>query len=133
MLKQIRYRIGFISWMVFITVMSLVSFEDDNSLDISIPYFDKLVHFTFYFIAGILGGLFGREISKGRFSKTKVLGISFVGLVFYGIIIEVLQSSMTTYRSGELMDVMANSAGALLGTLLIWGVFSKRSDLKWEN
>jgi VanZ family protein len=119
--------------MVFITVLSLVSFEDDYSLDISIPYFDKLVHFTFYFIASILGGLFGREISMGRFSKTKVLAISFVGLVFYGIIIEVLQSSMTTYRSGELMDVMANSAGALLGTLLIWGVFSKRSDLKWEN
>jgi len=132
-LKQIRYRIGFISWMVFITVLSLVSFEDDNSLDISIPYFDKLVHFTFYFVASILGGLFGKEISKGPLSKTRVLGISFVGLVFYGIIIEVIQSSMTTYRSGELMDVMANSVGALLGTLLIWGVFSKRSGLKWEN
>ncbi|WP_297762608.1 VanZ family protein [uncultured Muriicola sp.] len=133
MLKQIRYRIGFISWMVFITVMSLVSFEDNNSLDINIPYFDKLVHFTFYFIASMLGGLFGREISKGHIAKAKVLGISFVGLVLYGIIIEVIQSYMTTYRSGELMDVMANSTGTLLGTLLIMGVFSKRSGLKWEN
>ncbi len=132
-LKQIRYRIGFISWMVFITVLSLVSFEDDNTLDISIPYFDKLIHFTFYFIASILGGLFGREISKGHISKTKVLGISFISLVLYGIIIEVLQSNLTTYRSGELMDVMANSAGTLLGTLLILGVFSKKSALKWEN
>ncbi len=119
--------------MVFITVMSLVSFEGNNSLDISIPYFDKLVHFTFYFIASMLGGLFGREISKGHIAKAKVLGISFVGLVLYGIIIEVLQSYMTTYRSGELMDVMANSTGTLLGTLLIMGVFSKRSGLKWEN
>jgi len=132
-LKQIRYRIGFISWMVFITILSLVSFEGDNSLDINIPNFDKLIHFTFYFIASMLGGLFGREISKGRISKTKVLGFSFLGLVLYGIIIEILQSSMTTYRSGELMDVMANSAGTLLGTLLIWSVFSKRYGLKWEN
>lgn len=131
-LKQIRFRIGFISWMVLITVLSLVSFEDDNSLDINIPYFDKLVHFTFYFIASMLAGLFGREISKGHTSKAKVLGISFVGLVLYGIVIEVLQSNFTTYRSGELMDVLANSAGTLLGTLLIWGVFSERSALKWE-
>lgn len=133
MLKKIRYRIGFISWMVIITVLSLVSFKSDNTPDISIPFFDKLVHFTFYFIASILGGLFGREITNGHIAKAKVLGISFVGLIFYGIIIEVLQSKLTTYRSGELMDVMANSAGALLGTLLIWGVFSKKSALKWEN
>ena len=119
--------------MVIITVLSLVSFKSDNTPDISIPFFDKLVHFTFYFIASILGGLFGREISKGHIAKAKVLGIFFVGLIFYGIIIEVLQSKLTTYRSGELMDVMANSAGALLGTLLIWGVFSKKSALKWEN
>ncbi|NNJ89621.1 MAG: VanZ family protein [Eudoraea sp.] len=133
MLKHIRYRIGFISWMVLITILSLVSFEDDTSLEINIPYFDKLVHFTFYFVASMLGGLFGREISKGGISKVKVLGISFVGLIFYGIIIEVIQGSLTTYRSGELMDVIANSAGTLLGTLLIWGVFSKGSGLKWEN
>lgn len=81
----------------------------------------------------MLGGLFGREISKGRISKIKILGISFLGLVFYGIIIEILQSSLTTYRSGELMDVIANSTGTLLGTLLIWSAFSKRSGLKWEN
>jgi VanZ family protein len=119
--------------MVFITILSLISFEGDNSLDITIPHFDKLVHFSFYFIAGVLGGLFGREISKGQSSKLKILGISFVGLVLYGIIIEVLQSYLTTYRSAELLDVLANSVGALLGTLLIWTVFSKRSGLKWEN
>lgn len=133
MVKQFRYRIGFIFWMVFITILSLVSFGEDNSLDINIPYFDKFIHFTFYFTASMLGALFGREISKGRISKTKILGISFLGLVVYGIIIEILQSSLTTYRSGELMDVIANSTGALLGTLLIWSVFSKRSGLKWEN
>jgi VanZ family protein len=132
-LKQIRYRIAFIGWMVFITVLSLVSFDDNTSMEINIPYFDKLIHFTFYFIASILGGLFGREISKGHIPKAKILGITFAGLIAYGIIIEVIQESVTTYRSGEIMDVTANSAGALLGTLLIWGVFSKRSHLKWEN
>jgi VanZ family protein len=121
--------------MVFITVLSLVSFEDDNTLDmnLNIPYFDKLIHFTFYFIASILAGFFGREISKGKMSKVNVLVISFCSLVLYGIIIEVLQSSLTTYRSGELMDVVANSTGVLFGSLLIWRVFSKRSGLKWEN
>ncbi len=132
-LKNIRYRIGFLAWMVFITVLSLISFEGDNSLNIKIPHFDKLVHLSFYFIASVLGGLFGREISKGRISKLIVLGISFVGLVLYGILIEVLQAYLTTYRSAELMDIMANSTGALLGILLIWAVFYKGSGLKWEN
>ncbi len=92
----------FSGWMVFITALSLMSFPDDNSL-YKIPYFDKVVHFFFYFTASVLGCLFGREQTSGKNSKLKVLLITVFGLIIYGILIEVIQSSFTTYRSGELI------------------------------
>ena len=119
--------------MVGITVLSLVSFEDDLSLGFSIPYSDKIVHFTFYFIAGILGILFGQNLKQDITNNMKVLLVFVFSLVGYGIIIEVLQSTFTTNRSGEIMDVMANSAGALLGTLLMWAVFSGKTGLNRKN
>ncbi len=122
--------IAFISWMVFITVLSLVSFDDETSLGLDIPYFDKVVHFTFYLVAGILGSIFllSRKVEKkGRKGiSVKLL----LGLVGYGIIIEVLQGSLTTYRSAEFLDVLANSAGALMGILLMWVLFAKRTASK---
>ena len=133
MLKRYILGIGFVSWMVGITVLSLVSFEDDLSLGFSIPYSDKIVHFTFYFIAGILGILFGQNLKQDITNNMKVLLVFVFSLVGYGIIIEVLQSTFTTNRSGEIMDVMANSAGALLGTLLMWAVFSGKTGLNRKN
>ena len=133
MLKRCILGIGFVSWMVGITVLSLVSFEDDLSLGFSIPYSDKIVHFTFYFIAGILGILFGQNLKQDITNNMIVLLVFVFSLVGYGIIIEVLQSTFTTNRSGEIMDVMANSAGALLGTLLMWAVFSGKTGLNRKN
>jgi VanZ family protein len=119
--------------MVLITILSLVSFEDNESLDIRIPHFDKIVHFTFYFTASVLGALFARDLYGRRRTKLPVLTVLFFGLLGYGIIIEVLQSTFTSYRSGEILDILANSAGALLGIMLMWALFSGKTGLKWEN
>ncbi|MGY6649237.1 VanZ family protein [Wenyingzhuangia sp. IMCC45574] len=40
-------------------------------------------------------------------------------IIIYGVIIEVLQSSLTTYRTGDLLDVLANSTGVILGYLIL--------------
>ncbi|GGD46321.1 VanZ family protein [Muriicola marianensis] len=123
--KRNLFGIAFITWMVFITVLSLVSFDDDTSLDLEIPYFDKIVHFTFYFIAAVLGGLFLLS-SKQKVKANKQLFLKFLfGLIGYGIIIEVFQGSFTTYRSAELLDILANSVGAIIGILLIRVVYRK--------
>jgi VanZ family protein len=77
--------------------------------------------------------MFFREFSKGKIRKEKVFWIIPIGLIIYGIIIEVVQGSFTSYRSAEPLDVLANTLGAVLGTLLIKALFSDRSQLKWEN
>ncbi|NNK11617.1 MAG: VanZ family protein [Flavobacteriaceae bacterium] len=133
MLKRYVTGTGFVGWMVGITILSLVSFEDETSLDLEIPYLDKIVHFTFYFIAAVLGLLFYKSLNERIISNFKRILIFLAALIVYGIIIEVLQSTFTTYRSGEITDVLANSAGALLGTFLIRAIFSGKTESKWEN
>ncbi len=49
--------------------------------------------------------------------------------VFYGIIIEVLQMTMTEYRSGELLDVFANTLGVLLALAIFRSVFYKKRSI----
>jgi VanZ family protein len=39
-------------------------------------------------------------------------------LLFYGIIIEVIQDNWSVSRTGDLMDVLANTIGILLGLIV---------------
>ncbi|MBU3010476.1 VanZ family protein [Polaribacter vadi] len=49
--------------------------------------------------------------------------------IIFGIIIELLQSNLTIYRTGDIIDVLANSLGAILA-LIIFNLFLKK---KWIN
>ena len=69
---------------------------------------DKFSHLATYFI---LGGWFGL-LATNRVS----LGWTIVGLIAYGMLIELLQG-MTTHRYAEWGDVLANTAGTVAGTL----------------
>ncbi|XGA85186.1 VanZ family protein [Polaribacter sejongensis] len=39
-------------------------------------------------------------------------------MYFFGIIIEVLQQTLTTYRTGDYKDAIANTVGILLGFII---------------
>jgi len=72
---------------------------------------DKFAHFVTY---AMLSGWFSLLVIR-RAS----LGWVVVGLIAYGIAIEGLQG-MTDYRLPEWGDVVANSTGVLLGTLVFF-------------
>ncbi|MCP4388019.1 MAG: hypothetical protein GY802_06975 [Gammaproteobacteria bacterium] len=69
---------------------------------------DKLSHVVTYIF---LGGWFGLLAANRQ-----VLGATVVGLMAYGILLELLQG-MTTYRYAEWGDVVANASGILIGVL----------------
>jgi len=71
---------------------------------------DKLLHFSSY--AGLSAG-FSTLVRNHR----QLSGVA-IGLIGYGIVIEILQG-LTGYRFMEALDVVANSAGAMTG-LLVW-------------
>ncbi len=76
---------------------------------------DKYLHATAYFILSLVWYFaLQKKIKKRRF---KVLLILF--LIFYGIILEALQGGLTNYRTADFYDIIANSVGVLIATLLI--------------
>ena len=70
---------------------------------------DKFSHLVTYFF---LGGWFSL-LATNRVS----LGWTIVGLIAYGILLELLQG-MTAYRYAEWGDVLANASGTMAGILL---------------
>ncbi len=80
-------------------------------------FVDKLAHF---FVFMILSIFFFADIKKDNknISNTKALLIVLLISLFYGIIIEILQSVLTIDRSGELFDILANMLGVLTGVVL---------------
>lgn len=121
----------FIGWVVFVTLLSLVSFKEERIPSIDIPHLDKLVHFSFYFGFTVLGCLSFREFNRRNVSLGKVLLKIITYAVVYGIIIEVLQGVATINRDPDLLDVLANSSGALFGSFIVKYIFSGKTSLKW--
>lgn len=71
---------------------------------------DKLEHFIAYFVL-MLVWLTALHQQKIKLNKLQL----FVLLVLFGIIIEVLQSVLTDYRTLDVFDVLANTIGLSLG------------------
>jgi VanZ family protein len=128
--KKHLYAFAFIGWMMFITFSSLYSFEGGGLRMFNIPYADKIVHFTFYFVAAVLGSLFFVETKEEKPTFNKYLKILAISLIFFGIIIEVIQETMTINRSGDVFDALANGTGVILGIITIFTQFQGQSGLK---
>nr|WP_249684851.1 VanZ family protein [Flavobacterium sp. CYK-55] len=78
---------------------------------------DKGVHFIFHLVFTICWYLF---LNFGYGFRFKILRIAFLLSLFYGIAIEFCQEYLTTYRSGDPMDVLANSVGALSAVIAMF-------------
>lgn len=82
----------------------------------NIPNIDKVVHFSFYTIfTGIW--LWSVTVKVHRVSKIKVFWV-LSGAIIFGFVIELLQKYTTATRSFEWLDVLANTLGAITGTII---------------
>ncbi|MBK3516610.1 VanZ family protein [Carboxylicivirga marina] len=98
-----------LSIIFIITVLSLVNtarIKPDN-LPI-IPHFDKIVHFLMYFT---LGFIFMFEYYIHHHKTIKRISKILILPLIYGGLMEILQYSITPYRSGDWWDMLANSCG----------------------
>ena len=71
----------------------------------SIPYLDKLIHFLAFFILSV-GTLYAFRVTQ--------IFQCILFIVCYGIFIEVIQYFIP-YRSFEILDIIADIIGALVG------------------
>ena len=96
-----------------ITVLSLVQLRDIPKLNTGFD--DKIVHFLIYAIFCLMWFLsfYSFKIKRSLFAASAFS-------ILFGLIIELIQSQATVYRTGEVLDFLANTIGALAMTILIY-------------
>jgi VanZ family protein len=112
-----------ILWTIVVTLLSLITISSSLASAIPIPNKDKYVHFTFYFVFVVLWFLYSKSENSDPKSKFSVLLAS----IGYGILMEICQGLFTNYRTPDIYDVLANSAGAILGLFFISFIKRKKA------
>lgn len=100
-----------------ILYLSLINLADTPVSTLGMS--DKLMHSGAYFGLGLLWMLFGIFSFPEKNLFRRIIIIS-VAAVAFGIFIEVLQDTLTTYRQLDLYDVLANTIGVLAAAVLMW-------------
>jgi len=119
--------------MVAVTLLSLVSLSDTVLPDLQFRYLDKIAHFTFYFGAVIFLCLARNENARKKFKLNQSITIGIIFAVLYGILMEVLQEVFTTYRDGNIYDVLTNILGAFTGAIVVHQLFHKSKIVSWKT
>ncbi|MDC0870825.1 VanZ family protein [Flavobacteriaceae bacterium] len=104
---------------ISITIGSLVK-SDVIAIEI-VSISDKTIHFIAYFFL-MLSWLYV-FFKKKSFSKN--VKFIFIGCIVFGIIIEILQGVITTYRTLSFLDVAANTLGVLFAST-VFHFFEKK-------
>lgn len=120
MLKKKILFYSAIIWTILVTVLSLVSL---HGIGQSIPVAgkDKIVHFTFYCCFVILWLSYFQKRKFDIKNEWKVVLVA----IGYGILMEILQGTITTSRSADVFDAIANSIGAFSGLFIIRSFLKK--------
>jgi len=85
---------------------------------VSIPQFDKIVHTSLYTILGILT-FYGWTKQSSFFGLHRKTVIKIIILLSaYGLLIEVMQETLTTDRHFEWLDELADIGGSVIGVLI---------------
>lgn len=105
-----------------ILILCTIQIPPEDNLPL-FPNFDKVVHFFMYFILSLLVIL---ETIKTKALKGKSILRTFVAAILvsflFGGAIEIIQGSMTDYRSADILDLFCDMGGSVAACLLIGSV-----------
>lgn len=105
-------------WLLFLLVVSLIPMPGPKT---HLPA-DKLEHFIAHGITAVL--VIRHLIARGR--KGRLVVSSILIASFYGALLEVLQG-LTPYRQPSLGDALANTAGAVVFSM-VYAAAAKRNS-----
>ena len=115
-LLKVNFKLIAICTTIAILYLSLAKVGHINIGDVT--YSDKILHATAYFFLTFTWLLaFHKKASK----KYIILSCC----ILFGIIIEVLQSVLTSYRTADYFDILANATGAFLALVIFNIIFRK--------
>jgi VanZ family protein len=125
MLKRIKILLRNSSLIIALTVsigilcLSLIKITSVPT--VKVENIDKLFHSLAYFV---LASCWLFTYYKKPAKKYTIV----ISCIVFGIIIEVLQMNLTSYRTGDLWDVLANTFGVLLALLVFNLVFKRKQS-----
>ncbi|MCT4700034.1 MULTISPECIES: VanZ family protein [Tenacibaculum] len=93
---------------ISIAILSLVKI---GKQPIQLNNLDKYEHVFAYFVLNLIWLL---ALKKTKINEFLIVFCCF----FYGIIIEALQVTITSYRSGDVLDIVANTTGILIAYII---------------
>ena len=105
-----------ICYTVLLVIASFISLDDIPEIDVDQG--DKVFHLLVYFILVILW--YVAIFVKVNWNKSKKIFIIELFSVVFGIIIEFLQGNLTSYRATDSLDILANTIGVLLASIVLW-------------
>lgn len=106
------YTVFAIIWTILTLYLSLLSAKSMSSLNLwKITGLDKLGHAAFYMLFSLLWSM---AIARNKDRRLWILMIA----IFFGIMMETGQYLMMNGRSFEVLDIVANSVGAMVGMLV---------------
>jgi VanZ family protein len=105
-------------WTLFVTILCLMN--GSNLPKVGIKGADKYVHFCFHFVFALLWFLyFFAKTNRLAFSVFMVFAFSFL----FGVSIEFAQAYLTHNRKADILDVLANTVGAITALLAMLFLF----------
>jgi len=113
---------------IFLTTAIFVGslFSGDTSSLKDVRVSDKVIHFIAYFLLALSWLL----VFKKNKEVLKTSLFVAVSIIIYGIVIEALQNILTEVRTAEVADILSNSAGVVVATLLFNYLLKKRMLIK---
>jgi len=87
---------------IFTTIMALLPSPQVPGV---LQFWDKAQHFLAYTVLSVTGSL----------AFPKKLALVSLGLMIHGALVEIMQLTLTTTRSGEVLDWLADGIGILTG------------------
>ena len=120
------YLLAVLLWSGVIAFFCLAQFESVPLGTVS--NIDKVVHVFFHFVLTVLCSLFFYKYIHSFYNWKSEL-LAFLFSLFFGIGIEIIQNLYTATRHGDLLDVLANVFGSILGIAIVY-VLNLKSRFK---
>lgn len=128
MLKPTKTLLARAAWIQSIALTLLIAWasliDPKNLPSINFSFSDKITHGLAYAILSLSWCLALFFKAKSKNQKINQFLLIFA-LVVYGIFIEFLQQGLTTYRTFDYYDMLANSIGICIG-FVIFLIFQQR-------
>lgn len=118
--KSMWAYIAAITWTVTVIVGSSVPGNDANKFNpLLFEGGDKIAHLGAYLMMVLLWGI----ALKSRGKRIGGARLSFYMSIAIGIVLEICQSTIFESRSFEILDIIANIMGSIIGLILFYKFF----------